>query len=277
MKKEAELNRIFTDIKSIKIQGASNIAKAALKAYSLSPQKSTIKKLKSLRPTEPMLFHVLNKLSEENLGKTKEQLILNHFSQAQDKINNYVLKIIKPGDIIYTHCHSTNVIKSLINAKQRGLKFQVYNTETRPLYQGRLTAKELSSAGISVTTFVDSAMKIALSGDQGNRKVTKVFLGADAIFPNGNVVNKVGSGLITKLAKDLKIPVYIIADSWKFSPKSLKLEQRNFKEIWANAPSHIKVKDPAFEIIDSKNITKIISDLGILPSKKFVEKARVSV
>ncbi len=54
-----QLNKIYKDIKSVKIQGATNVARAALKAYSLSPKKSTIKKLKSLRPTEPMLQNVL--------------------------------------------------------------------------------------------------------------------------------------------------------------------------------------------------------------------------
>lgn len=273
MKKESfnkRVNQIYSDIKSVKIQGAINIAKAALEAYSLSPKKETINKLSSLRPTEPMLLNVLHKLDKQ----PKEQ-ILNHFSQAQDKINNYVIKLINAQDVIYTHCHSTNVVSSLINAKKKAKKFQVYNTETRPLYQGRLTAKELSDAKIKVTTFVDSAVSIALSGRQNNKKANKVFLGADAILNNGNIINKVGSGLISEIAKNNKIPVYIIADSWKFSKKNIRLEQRSSGEVWKyKVPEHIKIKNPAFEIVENKNITAIVSELGVLKPKEFVKRVR---
>jgi len=43
--KKRKLNRIFKRIKQVKIQGATNIAKAALKAYSISPTKQTKNKL----------------------------------------------------------------------------------------------------------------------------------------------------------------------------------------------------------------------------------------
>ena len=61
LKKKKKFNKISRDIKSIKIQGARNIAKQALFAYSLFPNKNSKKKLISLRPTEPMLINVLNK------------------------------------------------------------------------------------------------------------------------------------------------------------------------------------------------------------------------
>ncbi|GAI17822.1 unnamed protein product, partial [marine sediment metagenome] len=82
------------------------------------------------------------------LDKKPYKEIISHFDNAQEKINQHVLKIIKNRDVIFTHCHSTNVVNSLINAKKKGRKFQVYNTETRPLYQGRKTAQELRRAGI---------------------------------------------------------------------------------------------------------------------------------
>ena len=276
MKKRVEirLNKIFRDIKTIKIQGASNIAKSALYAYSLSPISKTKKKLLSLRPTEPMLANVLNKLDKNGGNKEK---ILSHLQLAQEKINNHVLKIIKNNDVIFTHCHSTNVIKALINAKKKGRRFEVYNSETRPLFQGRKTASDLSKAGIKVTTFIDSALRIALIGEQNNKKIDKIFFGADVILSNGDVVNKVGSGLIAEIAKDNNIPVYIIADSWKFSKNKVSLEQRNFKEVWNKAPKDIKIKNPAFEIIDKKYIKAIISEISISSPDLFIKEIRKSI
>ena len=252
--KKKRFNRIAKKIKELKIQGARNIAKKALYAYSLIPTKTSKKKLLSLRPTEPMLSNVINKMEKQSYKE-----ILKHFDDAQRGINKNVLKLIKNGDVIFTHCHSTNVINALIYAKKQGKKFEVYNTETRPLFQGRKTARTLKKAGIKVTMFVDSALGVALSKEQGTKKADKVFLGADALLKSG-IINKIGSEVIARIAKQEKIPVYIIADSWKYSPKEIKLEQRAFREVWNKTHRGIKVKNPAFEFVPKKYIKGIITE-----------------
>jgi len=265
-KKKREFNRILDDIKSVKIQGARNVAMAAINAYFLFPSKKSKKKILNTRPTEPMMRKVLE------LAQTKSKKeILTHFDFAQEKINQNVLKILKSGDIIFTHCHSTNVVKSLINAKNRRKKFEVYNTETRPLYQGRKTAKELSNNKIRVTTFVDSAFRIALLKTKDTKKVNKIFLGADAILNEG-IINKVGSGAIAEIAFDNKIPVYIVADSWKFTKDKISIEQRDLNEVWDKAPKNVKILNPAFEFVDKKYISKIITELGVMTFEEFLKK-----
>jgi len=253
--KEARFNKIVKEIKNVKIQGATNIAKKALHAYLLVPTKQSKNKLLNSRPTEPMMENVLD-LAEKEIPKNQ---ILSHFKEAQDKINKKVFRLIKKEDVIFTHCHSTNVVNALIYAKKKGKKFEVYNTETRPLFQGRKTAHELRKAGIKVTMFVDSALGVALSKEQGTKKADKVFLGADAITKEG-VVNKIGSEVIANIARDNKIPVYVIADSWKFTKSKIPLEHRELNEVWDTAPKKIKIKNPAFEFVERKYITKIISD-----------------
>jgi ribose 1,5-bisphosphate isomerase len=259
-------NRIAKRIKDLKIQGATNVAKAALKAYSLYPNNVAKRVLMHLRPTEPMLFHVL-----DLADKMPKEKILDHFEEAQNKINKNIFKIIKNNSVIFTHCHSTNVVKALIYARKNGKNFQVYNTETRPLFQGRRTAKELTRAGIKVTNFVDSATGIALKGEQGMKKTNLVFLGADALLDDA-IINKVGSGSISELAFMNKIPVYIIADSWKRSTKEITLEQRDFKEVWNPKTTRIHIKNPAFEAIHPMYVRAIISELGILKYGAFLKK-----
>src|SRR3989344_4941843 len=258
MKKEEQIRQIYSDIKKVRIQGATNIAKAAIKTYMLKPTLDNKKKLLSLRPTEPTLSNALNFFDKFGARKT-----LAHFSNAQKKINNFVFKLVKNGMIIYTHCHSTNTIKALIYAKKMGKNFEVYNTETRPLFQGRITAKELSKNGIKVTDFVDSALLEAV------KKSDLVLLGADAIVSSG-VINKVGSGTIAELALAHKKPLYIVADSWKFSPRNVKIEERDFHEVWKNAPRNIKIRNPAFEKIEKKYIKGIISEYGMFSFDKFI-------
>lgn len=258
-------NAICKAIKEVKIQGARNIAKAALAAYYLNHTKQAKKKLIGLRPTEPMLVNVLN-LAD----KMPKQKILKHFDDAQDKINKFALKIIKNNSKILTHCHSTNAVNALIYAKKKGKKFEIFNTETRPLFQGHKTAKELSRAKIKVTMIADNAVGSIID----NEKISALIMGADALLKNGDVINKIGSNMFAEIAHDNKVPVYVIADSWKFSKRGVKIEERAHKEIWKNAPKKIKIENPAFETVKAKYITAIISELGILKPKAFVRKAK---
>jgi translation initiation factor 2B subunit (eIF-2B alpha/beta/delta family) len=270
MNNKKRFDAIARDIKNVKIQGAKNIAKAAFFAYSLIPTKDSVKKLLSLRPTEPMLEKVLILA-----GKKSDKEILEHFDSSQSKINRHVLQLIKPNDKIFTHCHSTNVVNALIFAKKSWAKFEVYNTETRPLFQGRKTAFELKKAGIKVTMFVDSAAAIAIEKQDKKDKVhaDKIFLGADALLSNG-IINKIGSGLVAELASRHKIPVYIIADSWKFSKKKVPIENRSLNEIWNRAPKEIKIKNPAFEFVPKKYISGIVTELGLMKYDDFVKIMR---
>lgn len=261
-----EFNQILKDIKSIKIQGARNIAKAALRAYFLFPSEKSKKKILATRLTEPMMAHVL-----ELVEKFSKKEILAHFDFAQNQINKNLNRIMRSNTVVFTHCHSTNVLAALIFSKKQGKKFEVYNTETRPLFQGRKTASDLRKAKIKVTMFVDSALGIALSQEQGAKKVSKIFLGADAITKKG-VINKVGSEVIAQIARTQKIPVYIVADSWKFSKTELPIEQRKLQEVWKRAPKGLKIKNPAFEFIDRKYIKGIISEFGILSYSQFLKK-----
>jgi translation initiation factor 2B subunit (eIF-2B alpha/beta/delta family) len=266
-----KFNKIIKDIKNVKIQGAKNVAKYSLYAYNLIPTRKSKEKLLSIRPTEPLLKNVLEKISEQSYEK-----ILRHFDEAQNEINKYVFKIIKNKEIIFTHCHSTTVINSLIYSKKQKKKFEIYNTETRPLFQGRKTANELRKAGINVTMFIDSAIGVALSKEQNTKKVDKVFLGSDALLKKG-IINKIGSETVAQISKREKIPVYIIADSWKFSKNPVKLEQRNWKEIWKNTKKRVnlKIKNPAFEFVPKKLITGgIITEFGILKYDEFLKRVK---
>lgn len=270
MDKKRIFSRICKDIKSVKIQGARNVTEKALYAYSLIPTPASKKTLLSLRPTEPMLVHILKRADKESYKD-----IIKHFDEAQEQINKNILQIIGDNEAILTHCHSTNVLNALIFAKKKGKNFQVYNTETRPLFQGRKTSQELANAGIKVTEFIDSVLAVAIEKENKKDKfyATKVFLGADALLKEG-VINKIGSQLIAEIAKNHKVPVYILADSWKFTTKKVPIEQRPLNEIWDKAPRNIKIKNPAFEFVPRKYITKIVTEIGVLSYSDFVKKMK---
>lgn len=266
---KSRFNKIARDIKSIKIQGANNVAREGFKAYNLMPTKASRNKLISLRSTEPMLFNILKIADNISYKQLNDKL-----KQNQEIINKEVFKLIKKDFVIFTHCHSSSVVKALIYAKKKGKKFEVYNTETRPLFQGRKTARELRRAGIKLTMFADSAASIALTREQETKKADLVLLGADAILKKG-VINKVGSGMFAQIARLNKIPVFIVADSLKYFSEPIKIEQRNPEEIWnKEITKNFKIKNPAFEFIDKKYIKAIISELGTFSYSQFLKRVK---
>ena len=257
---------VCRDIKSLKIQGAMSIAIAGIKAMSMKGFDE--KKILSLRPTEPALRNGI-----KFAKKHGQKEALNYYHETQNKINKVAYKKVK--GVVFTHCHSNTVINLLKYAKNKGNKFKVYNTETRPMYQGRKTAKDLSKAGINITMIPDSAVGFLFrKTDIIPDRPDIILFGADAILRNGDVINKVGSNLFAEFAHHEHLPLYMVTQGWKFSKRFVKIEERNIHEIWENAPKHVKIKNPAFERVENEFITGIISEFGILKPKEFVKKVR---
>jgi translation initiation factor eIF-2B subunit delta len=109
--------------------------------------------------------------------------------------------------------------------------------------------------------------------DVAIRKADAVLLGADALLKKG-IINKIGSFVAAEMAHSHGKPLYVLADSWKFYPGKMKMEERDFHEVWKLLPknSRIRVMNPAFEFVPKKRITKIVSELGISSYDAFLRK-----
>jgi ribose 1,5-bisphosphate isomerase len=290
-----DLYATIRKIKTIEIQSAEAVAIAAVKALMTFSSKSKTKNkrqllkriknaarlLESTRPTEPCMRNalrfILYRLNKQKTAagvkkqfNKKAMTALNHFASAEKKIAEIGAKMIKNNTKIFTHCHSSTVIGILEKAKKQGKKFKVYNTETRPLLQGRITAKRLAKSGIPVAYFIDSAARLAI------KDADLVLMGADAITMKATIINKIGSGMFAEIAKNYKVPVYICTDSWKFDPETrfreVVIERGAKRDVWM-APKGVEVNTLCFERIKPELVKAIISELGVLPPKKFVKKA----
>ena len=265
-----KFEQICKDIKSLKIQGAVNVAKEGVKALKLKHDSDSIKKLIGLRPTEPALRNAI-KFSLKDIKKNPDK-VLKHFENTKKKIAKIGARKIQNGSIVFTHCHSSTVTSIIIEAAKTK-KFEVYCTETRPMFQGRKTAKELADAKIPVTLFVDSAARYAL------KKSDIMFIGADAIMSSGKVANKIGSELFAEVAKKYDVPVFVCTDSWKFDPMTIwgyeeEIEKRVTKEVWANPPKGVNISNIAFELVHPDIIEGVISELGVYNLDSFISEVK---
>ncbi len=285
-------NKTIKDIKTLKIQGSSKVRKEAVAALRKSVSKSRAKTLPAFRrevqrhclallktrPTEPetrTAIRIILKaasLHSRNLQEVKENTIQTikqyeaNRKKAMEKIALYGSRLIEKGDTIMTHCHSHTVEEILKKAKKK-IKM-VYCTETRPRFQGRITAANLAKAGIPVTLIVDSA------ADKYMHPVDKIFIGCDAVLSNGEIVNKIGTTHIAHAAKKHHNPFFVCTSSHCFDPATYfgfeeEIEERDIEEVWKNPPKKVKIKNPGFDIVDAFYIHAIISEIGVFDPENF--------
>lgn len=271
-----KFEEICDAIKKVKIQGAENVAKAALEALRFRHDKYAIKKLIALRPTEPTLrnaiAHVLTLIEKRKEWSQAIDVIKKYFDVFDVKLEEYAANFIPEKTTIYTHCHSNTVEKILKLAKQKGKEISVYVTETRPLFQGRKTAENLAKAGIKVVLGVDSNAREFI------KKADMFLFGADVITSSGDVINKIGTGMFAEIAQHFDVPCYCASISLKFDPVTKYgfreiIEERLRKEVWDKKMKNLTVVNPAFERVDAKHINAIMSEFGILSPQQFVMEA----
>ncbi len=198
--------------------------------------------------------------------KEKAEKYITDSEHAVENIGRIGARRILDGDTVMTHCNSTAVLEILRQAHKAGKRFEVYVTETRPRFQGRLTAKDLMREGISPTFIVDSAMRYFMN------EVDKVFVGADAIGVNGAVVNKIGTALMALAANEARTTFLVAAESYKFSPETvfgelIRIEERDAEEIIraGKKNSLLKIRNPSFDVTPPEYVDAIITEKGVIP------------
>ncbi len=297
---DQKINQTYQDIKELRVQGATDVARATLSALQEYGQRvaaedrsewqekmtAAAERLLSARPTEPLaqngvqyLWSVLEsvkklKLVRQSLEKAVDDFML-LIQDSKDLIATNGQNLIKENDKIFVHCHSSSVVNILRRAFNNGEEFEVFNSETRPLYQGRITAQELTEIGISVTMVVDSAVSYFISSQTGEEYDMDMFLiGADALLKDGSTYNKIGSYGMSLAAEHSEVPVYIAASLLKFYPaEKIEIEKRDPAEIWPEAPEKVNIINYAFDEVFQEGITGIITEAGVIKPEEVRKKA----
>ena len=268
-------------IRSMEIRGALRIAIAAAKAleheivegagYDDLVKAGDV--LRDARPTAVSLPNAINYILHLAESHSTDDPIVarpmllgdvaNFIAELEssiDRIADAGAQTVEDGDVILTICNSDTVARILKRAWQGGKRFKVYACETRPRLQGHITVKDLSSAGIDVTIVVDSAAYFTML----RKGVKKAMVGADTVYANGDVVNKIGTSQVALAAKAAGIDFIVCTETIKFSPYSheLDIEERDPKEV-ADIPK-VGVFNPAFDVTRADMIAKIITEDGII-------------
>lgn len=300
---DKKINDIKKDIKSIKIQGATNVAIATIDGVKLAVQKfKTIgekeieyiikvgSELSHTRENEPLARNFVKFLKDRIRGKDTYRIDINPLCEqylgmianTKQSIIEYGTKELSNKNVILTHCHSSTVTAIIINAAKyykvtTGKDLRVVSTETRPFYQGRKTANELVKAGVDVTQIVDSACASFITNDE-YLPVNAVIVGCDELLKDGSFINKVGSFSMALAAFVGKDDFYVATTLLKLDPERSVddpiIEQRDASEVWDKAPKGLSIINPAFELVRPQFVTGYITEAGILTKDQIVSAAR---
>jgi len=288
---------IAEDIRAMRIRGAGRIARAAVQALMEAARSSKARTVEELvrdldrcaeillstRPTAVSLpngvRYVMSRVlsAAESSGDVEEvraaavraaEEFIRESRMAVKRIGEIGARMVSDGETVMTHCQSSAVFEILKTAAGMGKSLRVVATETRPLYQGRLTARLLSRVGIPVTLIVDGAARYMMP------EVDRVLVGADAVAANGALVNKIGTSMIALAAHEASVPFFTAAETYKLSPETMLgelilIEERSPYEVLPEellkSMRGVSVRNPSFDITPPEYIDGIITERGVVP------------
>lgn len=217
-----------------------------------------------------VVSHFLNQLENttENLtNANKSPNLLFDFVKSYDSNwKNVNIKVVEmasrhiglEGKTILLHSNSSVIVEFFRKLKNDNIRVSVIQTESGPENEGRKQAEDIAALGFEVSFVVDSTAAFMV------RKADLMLTGADQIHTN-LFVNKIGTYAIALACRDQDIPLYVMADSRKFThemaePESIRNIHKPGSDIWENPPENIKPLNFYFEPVPTRLVTKFFTE-----------------
>ena len=299
-----EVEAVFAAIRRLAVRGAPAIGIAAAYGCILAAQGANTENeagrrlaagaawLAESRPTAVNLFWALRRMQAVTPPSPANLLAEARAIHEQDaamcrRIGENGLSLIERAAAargggrpvrILTHCNAGALATGGVGtatapmylAHQRGVPIAVYADETRPLLQGaRLTAFELSAAGIAVRVICDSAAAMLMRAGE----VDMVITGTDRIAANGDVANKIGTYALAVLARHHGAKMMVVAPGSTLDPSmpdgsGITIEERDPGEIWRAAgietpPAGHAAWNPVFDVTPAGLVDCIVTENGV--------------
>ncbi len=268
-----KLKKIYND----KTSGASILAGRLFSVLKEKARRSRnrneflrfLKDLKGdLKKYHPLLFQLQNLIDivqstltrRVDIGETIV-MIEKRFRMSNEKVASNFLEWLEARGLnkvsVATLSYSGTVFNAFLYAKDK--ISSVYIFRSCPKCEGDKMARKLQNKGFDVFLANDFALDYVLE------KVEVVVSGCDAVFKNGNILNKAGTSAVFKIAKLAGKETLVLCDFSKF----VRLKPtRNFKQLFMMGKSgNVKTIDVVFEIVDSNLITGYITDVGIIVNR----------
>jgi len=194
--------------------------------------------------------------------------LLEEYDHAAERIVEFARPFLT--GTLMTHSMSGTVLDVLAACKPQIERVIVL--EGRPRYEGRNVAQLLARQGIAVTLITDAQADIFLP------QCRAVVVGADTVMANSDVINKAGTALLAWAAHGHKIPLYVLCETLKISPRTwsgdmTQLEEKEAGEVLDSPIEGVTARNYYFDCTHARLVTKIITEQGMMGRREIKQVA----
>jgi ribose 1,5-bisphosphate isomerase len=194
-------------------------------------------------------------------ASARGQQIVDSWDKASRRIVRHAERTL-PSGAIMTHSYSATTFAVLERLASKGSPIIV--TESAPLNEGRTTARLLARLDVPVTLISDAQAAAFMP------QAEAVLVGADTVFANGAVVNKVGTCALAFLARNARIPFYVATETLKVAPGRPEVAQQAPEE---KQPG-LAIPAVYFDLTPPHLVTALITEEGVFAPKEIRPLAR---
>ncbi len=187
--------------------------------------------------------------------------ITDSWPKVSQRIVRRAERALPPGTIM-THSYSATTFAVLERLASKGSPIIV--TESAPLNEGRTTARLLARLSALVTLISDAQAAVFMP------EAAAVLVGADTVFANGAVVNKVGTCALALLARNARVPFYVATETLKVAPGRPRAAQEAPEE---RQPG-LAIPAVYFDLTPPPLVTALITEEGVFAPKEIRPLAR---
>ena len=135
--------------------------------------------------------------------------------------------------------------------------------ESRPAREGVGVAESLAGAGLDVTLCTDAAVAHLLA----DRDVDAVVVGADAVLPDGRVVNKTGTRAAALAAAREGVPCYAVAAVDKVQTDDVAHLEAGDPAAVYDGDAPIEAANPTFDVTPADLLAGVVTERGVLDAE----------
>ena len=253
---ERKVEEVATDHQS----GATHVAIRALRAFDLlvaagGTDAGTVRELRErLDAAQPAMASVRNaaRLAEGQLTRgaagwpTFRDALLRQLEEGRRRVAGNFVQVVPSNATVLTLSRSVNVFECCVVAAQRGRITKILVLESRPGSEGYRLAEDLREAHVEAEAVPDETV-------QSHVGPSVVGLaGADTVFADGAVVNKVGTRALAEACRRADRPMYVACETIKFDamPSS---------QAWKDSAQHSGL----FDLTPPNLVTGFVTERGV--------------
>lgn len=284
------LYKLFRDHEDVR--GSSRMAMLALRSFiesikDLRCNASEIKELitelcDAIKHTEPRIVPLIHMIKAfetemegqyaEDLEKTKNEAIRilqekhDLLKSKVEQVIEHGVNLVEDGDSIVVHTASSDVTNMLVRAKEvlkKNFKLIILKQD---FVKTKLLVRTLSKAKIDLLVVPEYSLSHYIE------KANKLFIGAVSITPDAKVVAAIGTANIVGLCHINKVPVYLFANSLKFSFHPSSSQRIHTKTVPTSQDDvRYMLTTHSHDIVDLKLVDHLVTEDGKI-EKPFMEK-----